>query len=211
MSGAVRHGRWIALIAFAVGYAVLAHYTMVAGAETLGAAVALAPLVFAIGSGAWHARRRWPVPLAAVAGGAALVWAWAGIENHFNQLYWMEHAGTQLFLCLLFGRTLHAGREPMCSYFARVVHGSLTAPLARYTRKVTVAWTAFFGLMAATSTILFFSAPLATWSAFSNFLTAPLIGLMFIGEYLVRRHTQRHMDHVHILEGVKAFWKKPAD
>ena len=37
------------------------------------------------------------------------------------------------------------------------------------------------------SALLFFLTPLAVWSAFANFLTLPLVALMFVAEFLVRR------------------------
>jgi uncharacterized membrane protein len=74
-----------------------------------------------------------------------------------------------------------------------------------YTRQVTIAWTLFFGAMALASTLLFFLAPLATWSVFANLLTLPLVALMFIGEYWVRRWVLPEMRHMRILDAVRAF------
>jgi uncharacterized membrane protein len=64
----------------------------------------------------------------------------------------------------------------------------------------------FFAAMASLSTALYFSVPLATWSMFANFFTAPLIVLMFLCEYLVRRCRFPDMEHAHIVDGVRAFW-----
>lgn len=210
MSGAARYGRWLAVGAFAVGYALLAHYTNTARTPTLGTLLALAPILLAALSLAWNARRR-ATTLALVGGGCgALIAGWSTLEDHFSWIYWIEHAGTQLVLCLWFGRTLRAGQEPMCTYFARLVHGSLEPEIARYTRQVTAAWVVFFGLMSAVSTAVFLGAPLETWSAFANFFTAPLIGAMFVAEYAVRRRLHPDMEHAHILDAVKAFWNAPA-
>jgi uncharacterized membrane protein len=59
--------------------------------------------------------------------------------------------------------------------------------------------------MALTSTLLFFLGPVMSWSVFDHFLTLPLIALMFIGEYWVRRRALPDMQHVHILDAVRAF------
>jgi uncharacterized membrane protein len=59
--------------------------------------------------------------------------------------------------------------------------------------------------MALASTLLFFLAPLVTWSVFANFLTLPLVALMFIGEYWIRRRVLPEMRHMHILDAVRAF------
>jgi uncharacterized membrane protein len=196
----------------ALGYVLLAHYTNITpGMETIGMMVAVAPIVLACWSLVWRsARRRWQLPVFVLAC-VALVFAWNRIEHGYSQVYWMEHAGTQLFLCLMFGRTLQAGREPMCTTFADMVHGPLTPALKLYTRQVTVAWVVFFGAMATVSTALFFFSPLKTWSIFANFFTGPLIGLMFVVEYGVRRRLHRDMKHAHFLDAIKVFWKAPAN
>jgi uncharacterized membrane protein len=74
-----------------------------------------------------------------------------------------------------------------------------------YARRVTVAWTLFFAAMALTSTLLFFLAPLAIWSVFANFLTLPLVALMFITEYWIRRWTLPDVQNTRILDAVRAF------
>ncbi|HJU72012.1 MAG TPA: hypothetical protein VJ603_09200 [Paucimonas sp.] len=211
MFEALRLGRWIAAGALALGYALLAHHTnTAAGTATLGVLLALAPLVLAALSLAWHARRRIAMLALFGLGCAALAANWSVLTHHYDRIYWFEHAGTELILCLTFGRTLASGREPMCTTFARAVHGTITPTLARYSRQVTVAWVGFFGAMAAASTTIFLVAPLSVWSAFANFFTAPLIAAMFVLEYLVRRYLHPHMEHAHILDAVKAFWKAPA-
>jgi uncharacterized membrane protein len=63
----------------------------------------------------------------------------------------------------------------------------------------------FFAAMTLASTLLFFLAPLAAWSVFANFLTLPLVALMFIAEYGVRRWALPDMRHMHILDAVRAF------
>jgi uncharacterized membrane protein len=210
MSAAVRFGGWITISVLALGYAFLAHYTNTTErTETLGTVVALAPIVFAVLSLAWHSRSRTALFMVAGIGCVALAAAWGLLEHHFSWIYWAEHAGSQFILCLVFGRTLNAGREPMCTFFARVIHGSLTPELERYTRQVTVAWVVFFGLMAAVSTMIFFAASIRTWSLFANFFTGPLIALMFVTEYGIRRWLHPHMQHAHILAVVKTIWKKP--
>jgi uncharacterized membrane protein len=197
------------VIAFVAGYALLAHYTNVAGVETLGTMVALAPLLFAAGSLVWQSRRTKVVPVLFVLGCIALVLLWGRIEKHYSFIYWLEHAGTELFLCFVFARTLFGDREPMVTYFARLVQGPLTPALQTYTRQVTKAWVCFFGMMTGISTFLFHFTSIEVWSVFANFFTAPLIALMFLGEYLIRRRLHPRMDHAPILDGVKAYWKHP--
>jgi uncharacterized membrane protein len=202
-----RFARWALITGFAIGYALLGHHTNTARIETLGTMVALAPLMLVVFLMAWQAAYRKTMLTLFAVGCAGLALVWNRIEHLYSSIYWIEHAGTELLLCFAFGRTLRAGREPMVTYFARMVHGSLTPALQRYTRQVTKAWVWFFCAMAGLSTLLFHAAPLDVWSAFANFFTAPLIALMFIAEYIVRRRLHPDIEHANILVGIKAFWK----
>ena len=91
-----------------------------------------------------------------------------------------------------------------------MLHAPLSARHEHYTRLVTVAWTLFFAVMAVISTLLYFLASLAAWSVFANMLTLPLVALMFIVEYGVRRRVLPEMRNTHILDAVRAFAKMPA-
>ncbi len=211
MTRVLRFGRWAGVITLALGYAILAHYTNATPqTENLGLGVALAPILVAVALVAWNAAHRLLMLTLLVAAAIALWALWSRMAHHYSLVYWMEHAGTQLMLCAVFARTLLAGREPMCTGFARMVHGTLAPVVARYTRQVTVAWALFFGGMASVSTLLYAAAPLETWSIFANFFTAPLIVLMFVLEYAARRMLLPDIEHAHILDGVKAYWKQPA-
>jgi uncharacterized membrane protein len=95
----------------------------------------------------------------------------------------------------------------MCSRIARLIHGELSATLARYTRRVTIAWALFFGLTTAASGALFAFAPLAAWSTFANLLTIPLVTLMFAGEYAVRLYALPSAERGGILDAVRAYWQ----
>jgi uncharacterized membrane protein len=194
----------------AAGYACLAHYTNASRNRDAGVVIALAPLAVAVLAMGWHARRR-PLAiglLAVICVGAAL--ALPFLQRHYSMVYWIEHVVTQLLLSLTFARTLAPGREPLCTYFARMVHGSLGVEIENYTRRLTGIWAVFFAAVAATSSALFFGATLETWSIFANFFTGPLIGLMFVIEYIVRRRLLPQMEHANILVGIQAFWKAPA-
>lgn len=202
--------RWTLVIAFPLSYAFLAHYTNTARLAGLGTLIALAPLILMCLTMAWQATHRKAMLALFALGCLSLGLAWERIQQYYSIIYWLEHAGTELVLCLVFARTLRADREPMVTYFARLVHGSLTPALQAYTRQVTKAWVCFFSVMAMLSTVLFHTVSLEAWSAFANFLTAPLIGLMFVAEYAVRRRLHPQMDHANISEGIKAYWNTPA-
>ena len=198
--------RWLGIAALVIGYPLLAHYTNESAyGGNLGAWVAIAPVVLIALVLAWRSPRRLLMLGVLVLLCVALWAGWPALEHHYGLVYWLQHVGIQLILFTTFGRTLIAGRQPLCTRFAEAVHAPLTPQHEIYARQVTLAWTMFFAAMALASTLLFFLAPLTTWSVFANFLTLPLVVLMFIAEYGVRRWLLPEMRHTHILDAVRAF------
>jgi len=109
-----------------------------------------------------------------------------------------------LALCVLFGRTLAPGREPMIARFARLERGAALPPdLARYTRRLTVAWTGFFALMAAVSASLAAWGSVTAWSLFTNVINYLLVAAFFVGEYVYRRLRYRHYEHLSPIELIR--------
>ena len=203
-----RIARWLGMAALVVGYSVLAHYTSEsAHHRQLGAVVAIAPVVALAALLAWRSPQRAAMVAALLLLCGALWLSWPLLQSHFAVIYWLQHVGMQLILLALFGRTLLPGQLPLCTRFARAVHAPLVLSAAHesYTRHVTLAWTLFFALMALASTALFVLFPLATWSVFANFLTLPLVVLMFVAEYLIRQRALPHAPRTHILDAVRAF------
>lgn len=198
--------RWLGIAALAIGYPLLAHYTNAsAHNENLGALVSIAPVVLIALMLSWKSAMR-PILLGVLLLSCVVLWTeWSALQLHFGLVYWLQHVGIQLILFMTFARTLIDGRKPLCTRFAEAVHAPLSLQHAIYARHVTVAWTLFFAAMALTSSLLFFLAPLTTWSVFANFLTAPLVAAMFIAEYWVRRYALPEMRNMHILDAVRAF------
>jgi uncharacterized membrane protein len=208
MPRAVRVMGWAAMGVGIAAYAVLAHYVTARSAQVgeIGIALAAAPyLGFALLL-AWRSPRRYLMfTVCAVA--AVLLWRYAAeLVQHFGWLYFLQHVGANVLLAVLFGRTLGHDREPLCSRLAAITHGRLDEKLARYTRQVTIAWTAFFAATAALSILLFVAAPIAVWSAFANVLSLPLVALMFAAEYAVRLRRLPDIKHVTILDTVRMYW-----
>lgn len=198
--------RWLGIAALVIGYSVLAHYTNESASNpNLGALVAIAPVVLIALILAWRSSRRIVMLGVLVLACAALWFGWSTLEHHFGLVYWLQYMAMQLILFMTFARTLVAGRQPLCTRFAEAVHAPLTPQHENYARQVTVAWTLFFAVMALISTLLFFLAPLTVWSVFSNFLTLPLVALMFIAEYWVRRWLLPDTQNMRILDAVRAF------
>lgn len=203
--------RWLGIAVLAIGYPLLAHYTSKSAHDSnLGALVAIAPVAVFAFILAWRSNQR-IVLLGALAVAGAALWAgWSTLEHHFGLVYWLQYMAVQLLLFMTFARTLVGGRQPLCTRLAEAVHAPLTPEHEIYARQVTIAWTLFFAGMGLVSTLLLFLTPLSTWSVFANFLTLPLVAVMFIAEYWVRRWMLPDTRNTRILDAVRAFWKTSA-
>ena len=204
----VKRLRWMGVAALIVIYAVLVHLVNVSGNPSmLGAMLAAAPIFGITLAIACN-------PTSRLAGlmllGTSLLafWqCWPLIALHAGVLFWIQDVSLMLTLLVTFGRTLLHGRKPLCAQFAEMLHSPLQPAHERYARQVTLAWVVFFGAMATISTLLFFLAPLVVWSVFTNFLVLPLVAMMFIAEFMVRRRVLSGGASEHILDAVRAYLK----
>jgi uncharacterized membrane protein len=175
------------------------------GAEGLGLVVVLAPVLLVTLAAAARSRHR-IVLLSLWAGACLALWLARGpLIHHFQWGAYVEHLSVMLVMAFMFGRTLAAGRKPLCSQFAAVIHGKLTPAIAHYTRRITVAWTAFFLAIATLSTLLFVASPLVVWSTFANYMTLPLVALMFVGEHAWRRVALPHVQPASMFAAARAY------
>ncbi len=206
--------RWIGIAGGVIGYALLAHYSAATSAAVtfpaLGVAVSLAPSLILLLLLAWRSPRKPLMSLLCMAVGVLLWRFWGALEENFNWVYFLQHAGTNIMLAGVFGITLSGGKQPLCTRFAEAAHRAMSAELLRYTRQVTLAWTLFFLAVSLISTLLFLFAPIEAWSIFANFLSFPLVLLMFAGEYLVRLRVLPNLEKHGILDSMLAYWKTPA-
>lgn len=190
----------------AVIYAVLAHRSNLSPADSRWSGLlAIAPLLLLGLILALRARRRLPALFLVAIAVLLIAHFWPPIARHAAWLYLTQQTGAYVFLCLLFGSSLSAGRIPLCTQWAALVHGPLSVSALRYTRQVTFAWTLLFACIAAALVALFALAPLRVWSAFANFGTVPLLAAMFAGEYLVRERALPDMRHAGIWAGIRAY------
>ena len=200
-----RAGTAVAVLV-SVGFAIAAHFAIVRGLDDQsGALLSLVPVAFL---GAWlvrrSARRQFALALAALAGVGAWL-AFPALKSWFPSLFFVEHAGAQLVLAYVFGRTLAKGREPLVARFARMVHGDLPPEVERYCRAVTVAWTAFFCVLFALSCALYLGGFLAAWSVLANILSPILVCAMFAVEYVVRYRVLPDWERVGVMGGIREF------
>lgn len=130
---------------------------------------------------------------------------WPLLHHELRWVYLVQNLALYLTLGLFFGRSLLAGRQPLCTGFACMLHPVMHPQLEQYTRRVTQAWTAYFFLMALVSLLLFWLAPPVIWSWFANILTLPLVALMFVLEYIVRKRVLPPADHLGITSAFRAY------
>ena len=173
----------------AVAWAIASYFNSASGHPSgWGVALALAPLSLVAVLGLWRMPQRWLAAGLALALLGLLVWAWPVLIHSIATLYFLEHTGVYTLLSALFARSLTGSGESLVTQMARRVHGGvLSEHQQRYTRQVTLAWSLFFAAMVLVSVVLFIWAPLRVWSAYATLLGGPLIGVMFVGEWLVRR------------------------
>ncbi len=205
-TGATGLLRGMAVAGLAVAWAIFAHRNSVGGASEFSTALAATPIVIVVAV----LLRRLGHPLWIASGGLAalalLAWAWPQLRENGALLHYVEHVGTNLAFAVVFGRTLGAGHEPLITQLARFAHPEGLSPAKfRYTRQVTVAWTGFFIATALVSSSLFLLAPAAVWSVFANFLTLPLILLMFVVEHLCRYLVLPPVERGGIADTIRAF------
>lgn len=195
-----------AIVILLVAYPALSHYS-ISIARTHGWAVALAlgPVLSVAFLLIWR-RGRLLAGLLAVPAALLLLHYRPLLESNFSLLYLLQECTVYALLAFSFGHSLGRGSVALCTQLADKLHGPLTTDEVRYTRRVTAAWALFFALIAAATCILFYFAPLHTWSMFANFCVLPLIGLMFAAEYAVRRRVLQQQQPRGILAAVRGYF-----
>lgn len=155
-------------------------------------------------------RIRWGL-LSAVALIMAIASAWNALLQNPSLVFLLQNITMECLIAWAFGHTLLPGREPLISQFARRIHRTDYSPaIATYTRQATWAWALYFVAIGIVSLLLFMTAPLAIWSWYVNFFSFALLGVMFAGEYAMRRWRLRDIQHVSFIKSISPFWDKPA-
>ena len=196
-----------AVILFVVAYAALSHYSnSVAKTHDLGVGLAVGPVLTVGLLLLW----RWTHPgvalLAAMAVAALLRQYWPVLERSFAWVYLIQEGGFYSLMAASFGQSLLGDRVALCTQLADKIHGPLTPQELIYTRRVTAAWALFFILIVVVTVGLFLFAPLRIWSLFANFCVLPLIGLMFVAEYAVRKRALPQVRRRGILAAVRVYF-----
>ncbi|MGZ8261122.1 MAG: hypothetical protein ACXWUL_11355 [Caldimonas sp.] len=192
-------------------YVLGSHWMMTkAPASPWNAVVVVAPMLALAAALAFHRRQRALALLAAAATAALVLQAWRGGALAPATIYVGQHVAIHALLATVFGLTLQAGRDPLVTALARRVHDRLTPAMEAYSRKVTIAWTAYFAAMAALSLVIFAAAPFAAWATFANLLTPLAMVAMFVGEYLLRYRLHPEFERATLTQAVRAYRSRNA-
>jgi uncharacterized membrane protein len=132
-------------------------------------------------------RMKWlPGALAAAMGVLALVFRSAVSLHYYPVLV------SLFFLCLFAGSLVQG--QSIVERFARRIDPNLPPRGVRYTRRVTQAWCAFFVVNIAL-TLWSIGLGEKAWAIYSGGISYLLMGGMFAGEWLIRRHVMREAPH----------------
>lgn len=199
--------RGLAIVLVLVVYTLLVHHVNATGqVSALGAGLALFPffliaISITLKTGSHLKGLALLLVFCLVAG-----FLWPIIMRNTRYIFWLQDIGIMAILLMTFARTLQAGHKPLCVKFAEIINqGELPPAHAIYARNVTIAWVMFFAMIIIVSTTLFFFTTLTTWSIFVNFVTLPLVGLMFVTEYLVRRQLLTDLPEGNVLDAIRTY------
>ena len=190
-----------------VTYSLLSHYSNShAQARDLATALALAPMLILGAVLLWRGLGLIACALGLVATIYVLKDDWPLFKHNFALLYFAQQFGFYGLMTFSFGITLVKPRVPLCTLLADRVHGPLSPAELSYTRKVTAAWTLFFVANMLATLLLYEFASIRAWSFFVNFLSLPLVAIMFAGEYVVRRRVLPQVQSGGLLATLKVYF-----
>ncbi len=203
----------VAAAAAAVAYAWVCHVAAsTPDPGLLEAAVFVVPLMAFALVLAWRSSHRGAWLALWLAGCGALFLLRDRLGAGTTWVLLLQHVGFNGMIALGFARTLVPGAVPLITRLAALAHGGTLSPLQqRYTRRLTWVWTLYLAASSAASLLLFALAPVAVWSAFVNLLSLPLMGAMFVGEYMVRRLVIPREERSGFVEAIAAYrrWSRP--
>ena len=104
-----------------------------------------------------------------------------------------------------FGSTLRGPGLPLISQFAQRVH-PLKGEMLNYTTQLTRVWTGYFVLVVVSSLVVYMTMSFAAWSLLANVLSPLSVGLLFVGEHLLRYRLHPEFERTRLVDAVRAFY-----
>lgn len=173
----------ILAIALVVAYPLLVHVSLVFAIPML---IFIAPLVFLTGAFWYGLISRKPLAwlLFTVSCASILLLEYLGLTLY---LLYLPPILLPLLLLYIFGRTLVNGREPLITAIGEAARGPLSTAMRRYTRRLTLLWCVVFATMIIWSAILPWLEQPELWSWFTNVINYGVVGILFFGEFMLRK------------------------
>lgn len=170
-------------VALIAAYPLLVHLSVVLATPQLQF---IAPIMFLLGA-CWYGLR------------TKRLLAWLIFIGLSSLILLLEYLGLTLYLLYLppvvipllllfiFGRTLFAGREPLITAIGEAARGPLTPSMRRYTRRLTQLWCVVFLVLMLWSIFLMLIEQPELWSWFTNVINYGVVGVLFVGEFMLRK------------------------
>lgn len=183
-------------IALVAAYPLLVHVSLVFALPSL---MFIAPLVFLTGA-FWYGliscnRLAW-ITFSTLCAIILLV-EYCGLTLY---LLYLPPILLPLLMLYIFGRTLYGGREPLITSIGEAARGPLSLSMRRYTRFLTQLWCGVFVTMIAWSTLLPWLEQPQLWSWFTNIINYGLVGVLFVGEFMLRKKIFPNHNHPSFIE-----------
>lgn len=141
---------------------------------------------------AWATRQAFWLVLA---GAAAVLGLAAGLGNDALPLK-LYPVLVNAAMLAVFGASL-AKPPSMIERFARMTEPDLSPEGVAYTRRVTQVWCGFFVVNGALALATALAASQEVWALYNGLVAYLLMGLLFAGEWLVRRRVKAQAEHAH--------------
>jgi uncharacterized membrane protein len=199
------------LLIAGVAYACISHWMMLYhAAQPWAVVVLLGPLwLTALGLAASRFGKG-GLAVAGLLGVALFALVMMGEAGDTNRLYVLQHVGINALLCGWFGGSLRAGRLSLIGQFAERVH-PLSPAMVKYTAQVTRVWAIYFAAMVVASIAVYASFSFAAWSVLANLLTPLFVGMLFLGEYLLRYRLHPEFERTRLVDAVRAVYGAPVN
>jgi uncharacterized membrane protein len=150
--------------------------------------VALLVIAMALLSGARHLLARKAELLGVIAVPAAVISLAVLTAASGSRLFLLlAPVLVSIALLITFGVTLRSGATPMIERFARLQEPDLGPEKVSWCRTTTLVWCAFFVVNGSAAAALAAWAPLSWWAAYTGLVAYLLMGILFVGELVLRK------------------------
>lgn len=106
-------------------------------------------------------------------------------------------------LCIVFGYSLTREQTPIVTAIGEASRGPLSPEMICYTRGVTQLWTIVFMITIANAILLPILTIPTIWSWTVNVVNYIVVGIIFLGEFIYRKHRFKDHNHPNFVEYIR--------